>query len=44
VRLYVRDRDDVETMRRAVAVEALPQGWRDEFLERIEKAEGRKIE
>ena len=41
VRLYVRDRDDVETMRRAVAVEALPQGWRDEFLERIEKAEGR---
>jgi MOSC domain-containing protein YiiM len=43
VRLYVRDRDDVETMRRAVAVEALPQGWRDEFLERIEKAEGRRI-
>jgi MOSC domain-containing protein YiiM len=44
VRLYVRDRDDLETMRRAVAVEALPQGWRDEFLERIGKAEGRKIE
>jgi MOSC domain-containing protein YiiM len=38
VRLYVRDRDDVETMRRAVQVEALPDGWRDEFLERIEKA------
>src|SRR5919199_453602 len=43
-RLYVRDRDDLETLRRAVAVEALPSGWRDEFLERIEKAEGRKIE
>jgi MOSC domain-containing protein YiiM len=37
VRLYVRDRDDVETMRRAVEVEALPDGWREEFLERIEK-------
>jgi MOSC domain-containing protein YiiM len=42
VRLYVKDRDDVETMRRAVEVEALPDGWREEFLERIEKAEGRK--
>jgi MOSC domain-containing protein YiiM len=39
VRLYVRDHDDVETMRRAVEVEALPRGWRDEFLERIERAE-----
>jgi MOSC domain-containing protein YiiM len=39
VRLYVRDRDDVETMRRAVEVEALPDGWREEFLQRIEKAE-----
>jgi MOSC domain-containing protein YiiM len=39
VRLYVRDRGDVETMRRAVEVEALPDGWRDEFLERIESAE-----
>ena len=39
VRLYVRDRDDVETMRRAVQVEALPDGWRKEFLERIEGAE-----
>jgi MOSC domain-containing protein YiiM len=42
VRLYVRERDDVETMRRAVEVEALPEGWREEFLERIERAE--KIE
>lgn len=39
VRLYVSDRDDVETMRRAVQVEALPRGWRDEFIERIKKAE-----
>jgi len=37
-RLYARDRDDVETMRRAVEVEALPDGWRDYFRERLEKS------
>lgn len=36
-RLYVKDKMDVETMRRAIQVEALPAGWRDYFLERIEK-------
>lgn len=41
VRLYARDRDDVKTMRRAVGVEALPAGWRDEFRERLERIEGR---
>lgn len=36
--LYVRDRNDVETLRRAVQVEALPESWRAYFLKRIEKA------
>jgi MOSC domain-containing protein YiiM len=36
-RLYVKDKGDVETMRRAIQVEALPEGWRDYFRERIEK-------
>lgn len=34
-RLYARDKDDVETMRRALEVEALPEGWRDYFRERL---------
>ena len=34
-RLYVRDGSDVETMRRAVAVEALPEMWRDHFRQRL---------
>ena len=38
VRLYVRDRGDVETMRRAVAVEALPESWREHFLQQLAKA------
>ena len=38
VRVYAHERGDFETMRRAVEVEALPEGWRDEFLERIGKA------
>jgi MOSC domain-containing protein YiiM len=37
-RLYVRDKHDVETMRRAVAVEALPESWRDHFLQQLAKA------
>lgn len=37
-RLYARDRDDFETMRRAVATEALPQSWRDYFRQRLAKA------
>ena len=35
IRLYVRDRHDVEMMRRAVAVEALPESWRDHFLRQL---------
>lgn len=36
-RLYVRDKGDVETMRRALAVEALPESWRDYFRQRLAK-------
>ena len=35
-RLYVRREDDFETMRRALAVEALPESWRDYFRRRME--------
>ena len=34
-RLYVRDHDDVETMRRALAVKALPEKWRAHFRHRL---------
>ena len=37
-RLYARDRGDVETMRRAVAVEALPDSWRDHFRKQLAKS------
>ena len=32
VRLYASDREDIKTMRRAVKVEALPEGWKALFL------------
>lgn len=35
LRLYVSDGGDVETLRRAVEVEALPQIWRDHFRQRL---------
>ena len=35
-RLYARDRDDIEGMRRAAALNALPQGWRDYFRQRVD--------
>ena len=35
VRLQREARYDVDLLRRAGAVEALPQGWRDTFLERL---------
>ena len=34
-RLYARDRSDIETMRRAAELEALPEEWRSWFRERI---------
>ena len=36
-RLYVREKDDVRMLRRAVQVEALPESWRGYFQKRIEK-------
>jgi MOSC domain-containing protein YiiM len=37
VRLYVKDNKDVESMRRAIRVKALPIGWRYHFCQRIEQ-------
>ena len=39
VRLYVRDDEDIETMRRATKIESLPEGWRYEFEQKIEQLE-----
>lgn len=41
VRLYASDREDTKTMRRAVKVEALPEGWKDYFYEQIRRVEKR---
>ena len=35
VRVYVQDKNDVETMRRAVQIDVLPQQWQQEFRERL---------
>ena len=39
VRLYASDREDIKTMRRAVKVEALPEGWKHYFHEQIRRVE-----
>jgi len=39
-RLYARDRSDFETMRRAMAVEALPDTWRSYFAQRLPEGAG----
>ncbi len=36
-RLYVRDKDDLTTLRRVVQVAALPERWRGYFVKRIER-------
>jgi MOSC domain-containing protein YiiM len=36
-RLYSRDKDNVALLRRAIAVEALPNSWKDYFQRRLEK-------
>ena len=36
-RLYAFEKDDLETMRRAVKVEALPESWRKSFQKQIQK-------
>ena len=39
VRLYVGNNDeDIETMRRATRIEALPEGWKNEFKQKIEQS------
>ena len=37
VRLYSRDKTNKDLLRRAIAVEALPEGWRSYFEERLAK-------
>lgn len=37
LRLYARDGGDAETMRRALAVEALPESWREHFRQQLSK-------
>jgi MOSC domain-containing protein YiiM len=39
VRLYTSDREDIGMMRRAIKVEALPEGWKDYFYEQIRRVE-----
>ena len=38
-RLYLRDDEDREKMRRALQVEALPEGWRTYFAQQVEQPE-----
>ncbi len=35
VRLYVHDKEDIEAMRRASKLEALPEEWRDHFCQQL---------
>jgi MOSC domain-containing protein YiiM len=37
-RLYARDKNDFETMRRAIEVEALPESWRGHFRQQLLRA------
>jgi MOSC domain-containing protein YiiM len=39
VRLYSSEKEDIESMRRAVKVEALPEGWKHHFFEQINLVE-----
>jgi MOSC domain-containing protein YiiM len=34
-RLYAREKDDIEMLHRAIALEALPQSWRDHFQKQL---------
>src|SRR5262249_29936033 len=38
-RLHYRDDEDVGKMRRAMAIEALPEGWRTYFARQVERSE-----
>ena len=37
VRLYVQDKNDTETMSRALKIKLLPEGWKDSFRERLQE-------
>ena len=41
-RLYARDRDDVEGLQRAVALDVIPEGWRNYFRRRLSTLERRR--
>lgn len=41
-RLYAHDRDDVDGLRRAVELDALPEGWRNHFRTRLSALERRR--
>jgi MOSC domain-containing protein YiiM len=43
VRLYASDKEDIRTMRRAVNVETLPDGWKDYFYEQIRRVEKNQV-
>lgn len=38
-RLFAHDRDDVEGLRRAAELDALPESWRNYFRRRLERLE-----
>ena len=38
-RLFARDRDDVEAMRRAAELDVLPESWREWFRQQVESRE-----
>jgi MOSC domain-containing protein YiiM len=40
VRVYAFEREDMETIRRAMSVEALPESWREYFQQQLEKPSG----
>ena len=42
VRLYSRDKNNSELLRRAIAVQELPEGWRRYFQERFQTMESQK--
>jgi hypothetical protein len=35
--LYVNDKQDIETMQRAMRIKALPKGWRYHFNQQMEQ-------
>ncbi len=43
VRLYAFDKDDVESLRRAILVPALPESWRGYFQHQLEKSDLVKV-